>query len=260
MARDEIATAFRDQSRGEDRIIKVVTDLRKAQHEAAKGRPSSLWLRLVPSEKLEIDFHNETTKKEFREWLTDPTTTGNRRTGWKFVHNLAQPKLVGNLLTHGEDHYWKTEIGETGQVTFTLTRDDLYWKGNDSDPRDLFPYALIEFPVSVLRFMAAILGRYGRAQTNLQVVAGFFISGIRGWRLRPGSPQEPARPWAGTKIFEEDVLEIDPEQLVFSADKLRENPDQCGLRLVRLIYGAFGFESDAIPPEFDQQEGVLRLG
>jgi hypothetical protein len=47
---------------------------------------------------------------------------------------------------------------------------------------------------------------------------------------------------------------------VFAANDLKENPDRCGLRVARLIYGRFGFESGAIPPEFDQQQGRLLLG
>jgi FkbM family methyltransferase len=50
-----------------------------------------------------------------------------------------------------------------------------------------------------------------------------------------------------------------PEQLVFDAPTLVDNPDRCGLKLTRLIYEAFGFDSAAIPPEFDQQDAVLRL-
>jgi hypothetical protein len=61
-------------------------------------------------------------------------------------------------------------------------------------------------------------------------------------------------------VFENDVLEIDPDRLVFAANDLKQNPDRCGLRVVRLIYGRFGFESGAIPPEFDQQQGRLLMG
>lgn len=257
MSREEIAKTFRNQPGPEGRLGKVVTDLRKGQLAAEKP---SLWLRLVPSERLSIDLDDEAAKRQFREWLMDVSTTGNRRTGWNFANNLSEPKFLGNLVSHGMDPYRQLEIRNDGQVTFTLTLHNLYHKGNDNDPRDLYPYALMEFPVSVFRLAAAILGRYDAGRSNLQVVAGFVISGIRGWRLRPGSPEIPALPWAGPKSFDQNVLEIDPEQLVFDADKLKENPDRCGLKLVRLIYGAFGFESSQIPPEFDQQHGVLRLG
>ena len=254
MSREEIF-----QSKSEDPVLKVVDVLREAQKEATKGFPSSLWLRLVPSESLSIDVDDQATTEMFRKWLTDPTATGNRRGGWSFAHDLTPPKTLGDTIQHGEASY-RTEIKNTGQVTFTMDRNLLYWMGNDSDPRDLWPNTLIGLPTSLFHLMAAMLGQYGKERSDLKVVAGFFINGIRDWRLRPGSAREPVLPWAGPKTLEEDVLEIDPERLVFDADKLRENPDQCGLRLVRLIYGAFGFESDAIPPEFDQQHGVLRLG
>jgi len=262
MSREEIgkkfAEAFKAHSTREDRVAEIAKKLRKDQASVALEKPE-LWLRLVPTESLNIDLNDEQNKKQFRTWLTDPSATGNRRSGWDFVHDMRAPRFLGDQVRHGnDDDYMRTQITEQGHVTFRVSSDNL--RQPTGAVPNLAPYALVEYPVSVFRLMAAILGRHGEAHANLQVVAGLVISGIRGWSLSPGSPQEPVRHWGGPKAFENDVLEIDPERLVFAANDLKENPDRCGLRVVRLIYGRFGFESGAILPEFDQQQGRLLLG
>jgi hypothetical protein len=151
----------------------------------------------------------------------------------------------------------RTEITEQGHVTFWV-RDSLGQPGSEPS---IAPYELIEYPVSVFRLMAAILNRYGNGHADLQVVAGLVISGIRGWSLRPGSPRGPARMLLlGPKKFPDDVLELDPIAFTEGQIRDRDKPDWCGLRIVQRIYERFGFESNAIPPEFDQQQGRLLLG
>jgi hypothetical protein len=261
MSREEIgrefAEAFKGQSTNKNRVAEIAEKLRKDQASVALEKPQ-LWLRLVPTESLDIDF-NEQNKKQFRTWLTDPSATGNRRSGWDFAHDMRAPRFLGDQVRHGnDDDYMRTQITEQGHVTFRVSSENL--RQPTGAVPNLAPYALVEYPVSVFRLMAAILERHAQAHADMQVVAGLVISGIRGWSLSPGSPQEPARHWGGPKAFENDVLEIDPERLVFAANDLKENPDRCGLRVVRLIYGRFGFESGAIPPEFDQAQGRLLLG
>jgi hypothetical protein len=262
MSREEIgrefAQAFKGQSTDKNRVAEIAEKLRKDQARGALEKPQ-LWLRLVPTESLHIDFNDKPTQDQFRTWLTDPSATGNRRSGFTFTNNLAEPHFTAAHLEHGGDKaYRRTQVTEEGRVTFTVNDHGL--RRLELEVPYFEPYALVEYPVSVFRLMAAILERHAQAQADMQVVAGLVISGIRGWSLSPGSPREPARLSEGPKAFENDVLEIDPERLVFAANDLKEHPDRCGLRVVRLIYGRFGFESGAIPPEFDQQQGRLLLG
>ena len=261
MSREEIggefAEAFKARSTEKNPVAEIAEKLRKDQASVALEKPQ-LWFRLVPTASLDIDFNDEPTQDQFRIWLTDPSATGNRRSGWDFVHDLRGPRFLGDQVKHGnDDDYMSTQITEQGHLTFRVHSDSL--RQLVGAVSSFAPYALVEYPVSVFRLMAAILGRHAEAHANLQVVAGLVISGIRGWSLSPGSPREPARLSEGPKTFENDVLEIDPERLVFAANDLKENPDRCGLRVVRLIYGRLGFESGAIPPEFDQQQGRLLL-
>ena len=261
MSFHEIAKEFSRRSKAEstkkDRVTEIAAELRKAQASVVIEKPQ-LWLRLVPTESLEIGFDVDATKVQFLSWLTDASSTGNRRSGWNFVNDLRGPRFFGNKVTHGnDDDYMRTEITEQGHVTFWV-RDSLGQPGSEPS---IAPYELIEYPVSVFRLMAAILNRYGNGHADLQVVAGLVISGIRGWSLRPGSPRGPARMLLlGPKKFPDDVLELDPIAFTEGQIRDRDKPDWCGLRIVQRIYERFGFESNAIPPEFDQQQGWLLLG
>ena len=57
--------------------------------------------------------------------------------------------------------------------------------------------------------------------------------------------------------FQGDLLELDPGQLIFDSEEVKTSPDRCGYRVVRLVYEKFGFDSEAIPREFDRTHGVL---
>ena len=257
MSREEIGKEFGAESTDKDRAAEIAEKLRKDQASDAIERPQ-LWLRLEPTESLNLDFSAKPTQDQFRIWLTDPTATGNRRSGWKFAHGYATPTFAVHLARHGDDSYhMRTHITEEGHVTFAVDRESLRIGGIIALRLD--PYALIEYPVSVFRLMAAILKRYADGHANLQVVAGLVISGILGWSLQP-SPREPVRLLGEQEGFGDSVLALDPARLVFTADDFRENPDRCGLRLVHYIYREFGFGNHAIPPEFDQTQGRLLLG
>jgi len=260
MSREEIARAFNAPIGNADRLTGIVRDLLRAQAEEGAARPS-LWIRLVLTEPLSIDFTDTGTKVQFESWLRDPSATGNRRSGWNFVNDYARPKFLYDHVEQGDpDSPSKIRITNRGEITYSVSRDALYWKGDDSDPRDIWPYSLLEVPASIFRLAGKVFDSDASGSTDLQVVVGFALSGIRGWRLRPGSPREPHLPWKKAQSFDSDLLEADPGQLVFPATEIIRNPDRCCLRLIRIVYGKFGFEDEDIPREFDKQEGVLRLG
>jgi hypothetical protein len=256
MSREEIGAAFVESSRAEstkrNRVDEIAADIRKQASLALKS--PQLWLGLVPTESLEIDFEDKPTWKQVETWLMDPSATGNRRSGWNFTDDFSSPRLIGDHVKHGyANESMGTSITKEGGITFTLGSDHL--RRLVGAGLHFNPLALVEYPTSVFRLMAAILKRFGDGHTNLQVVAGLVISGIRGWSLQPGSPREPARQLGTPKVLENDVLEVTP--LAFHADKLKENPDRCSLTVVRHVYGEFGFGYEAIPPEFDQKQGHL---
>lgn len=251
-----------------------------------------LSLRLEPTESLNIDFADEAVRHQFNSWLIDPKTTGNRSAGWNFTGKHGYSMWTSDVYHRNPRSSSTTGVSPAGTVTFSVDSRCLYWKGNDRGftkvwpsvgndglPRDVWPYILIEYPVAIFRLMGKILEKYAGPHAELKVVGGFFVTGIEGWRLRPGSPQfcydtydlkwvgrqggptsgKPWLPWQEPKTFSGAVLKVDPENLVFDAREFVQNPDRCALRLVRFIYAAFGFYEEVIPREFDRQAGVLRL-
>jgi hypothetical protein len=260
MSREELAKDFgartKDIESSERALAKTKDELREAQSGEALGR-EQLWLRLAPTEPLKIVFGDVPTWERFSKWLTDPTATGNRR-GLGFATELRQPRVVGDLVKQGnDDDYMRLAISERGVVSFAV---DLHALSRHESPTLRFePYALLEYPVSVFRLMAQILRTYASGQAGLQIVAGLVIRGIRGWILTPGSPREPRHSWKQPKSYDHDVLVLDPDRLEFDASGMVESPDGCALKLIRLVYGEFGFEHEDIPREFDQKQGRLLL-
>ena len=101
----------------------------------------------------------------------DPTATGNRRSGFTFVNDFAWPHFTVKRVEHGEKDYKRTQVTEDGKVTFTVNDHGL--RRLEIEAPYFEPYALVEYPVSVFRLMAAILGKHGEGQVDLQVVAGW---------------------------------------------------------------------------------------
>jgi hypothetical protein len=259
MTREQIRDAFTKETGDAGRDLSALkVDLRERLKVDALKR-DQLWLGLVPTERLTIDFSDESTKKLFWTWFTDPKATGNRKSGWSFDcdPSLQRPQFPGDRLVHGQDtDFIKTTISERGEVTFVVELSAL---SNIPVAKNQFqPYALLEYPVSVFRLMGQILDRFSAKRTDSKVFAAFSMKGVQGWKLDPGSPREPTR-WPGPRIFERDVLQIDLERLEFDAQMFVLHPDRCALRLIRLIYGSLGFEDNAIPSEFDQSRGVLSI-
>jgi hypothetical protein len=263
MTREQLREAFAKggEDAGHDLPALKATLRERLKGEAPKS--DQLWLGLVPTEKLTIDFADESTQQLFRTWFAQPNATGNRRGGWNFVSDLRSPSFKGDLVQHGEDtDVIKTTISERGEVTFIVELSALanlkYTPQQLLSPQQFAPYALLEYPASVFRLMSKLLLQFGKNLADAKVLAAFSMKGIRGWTLAPGSPREPIR-WPAPKTIQQDVLALDPERLELDAQMVAKHPDRCTLRLIRLIYGELGFEDEAIPSEFDQQQGVLSI-
>jgi len=263
MTREQLREAF---AKGGEDAGHDLSALKATLRERLKGealKSDQLWLGLVPTEKLTIDFADESTKQLFRTWFAEPNATGNRRGGWNFVSDLRSPSFKGDRVQHGEDtDLIKTTISERGEVTFMVELSALanlkYTPQQLLSPQSFAPYALLEYPASVFRLMSKLLLQFGKNLADAKVLAAFSMKGIRGWTLAPGSPREPIR-WPAPKTINQDVLALDPERLELDAQMVAEHPDRCTLRLIRLVYGELGFEDDAIPSDFDQKQGVLSI-
>jgi hypothetical protein len=139
-------------------------------------------------------------------------------------------------------------------LEFTLPLDSFIHvteRGADWADKELYPYAVLEYPVSVLRLYRAIQNELGAAPS---CAIGFSMFGLRDWRLRPFSPKSPGyrREHPGFQHqppFPDRDLSI--TDLVAQRDDLSAPDDRVALRLVQRIYHGFGYEPRAIPAEFD---------
>lgn len=251
----------------EEDVIRRLLDEQRRMHRRPTPEGGLLWMRVEPSEPLSLDL----ARVLETDLLTDPTATRNRRVGLNFTaaHVLGEkdPEMAVDeerqVIRLGREGRFEVTLGGWGDFRLTAPLASLSAPG--SMPRGLdsllWPFDLLELPVSVFRLLAVIHARpelWQRAippSTKLWTHMALF--GLQGWHLRPGSPSEwRYRPPAAVRFEEPDFILERP--LVFQLAELRE-PDNCGYRLVSRIYEAFGFPESAIPAEFNRKLGRLAL-
>ena len=207
-----------------------------------------MWLRLQPASEIEIDVRSPV----FEDLLSDPVRTGNRRIGWHFARASEGPGLA-------EDSVWwrsgklEASVFADGGMRFSAALRSLHWKGED---REIWPWALLEYPISAFRLAREIYRGHGEGEERL--LADLALFGIRGWKLAGGSPSatiEPP-PMACHEAGDDLIWE---KPLSFTFREILDTPDRCGYRLVRRVYEAFGFGEDEMPCEFDHASGRLVL-
>jgi hypothetical protein len=250
----------------EDMIRRLVDEQRRA-HRWPIPESGLLWMRIEPSELLTLDL----ARVLETDLLTDPVATRNRRAGLNFTaaHVLGEkdPEMAVDederqVVRYGLEGRFEVTLGAWGGFRLTSPLASLSAPGAQRDPdRLLWPFDLLELPVSVFRLLAAIHSRpelWQRAVLpSTKLWAHMALFGLQGWHLRPGSPSEwRYRPPAAVRFEEADFILERP--LVFRLDELQE-PDNCGYRLVSRIYEAFGFPESAIPAEFNRKLGRLAL-
>ena len=260
MSREEIAAAFR--ATGDAGEEKARARLLEDRETVRKMNKPCFWMKVVPDPAVELH-PTELTSPAFRELLMNPAATGNRSAGWNFVLELREPQLDQRGLRHGYDGQDFVQVHDTGAIEYRVPLDRLHWRG---DPGEIWPYALIEFPVSVIRLASKVYAQWG--PDVLRVFVDYTFVGLRGWSLRSGSPRHPAPRLLQRRVFgggdeadsspaaQDDDL-VPARALEFTRQELVDEPDRCGLRTVQRIYAGFGFGPAAIPPEFDQEAGRL---
>ncbi|HEX5761012.1 MAG TPA: ATP-binding protein [Thermoanaerobaculia bacterium] len=226
-------------------MAKVLTEQAAAQRNGGE----SFWLRLEPA--AEVELHIQEPK--VADLLQEPRLSGNRPMGWNFagLHRLEVRK--GKLVTNPADLDY-VEVRRDGGLVFGLPLRRLHWKGDD--PREIWPLALLEFPISAFRIARVLYEGVLRAQDR--VVAELALFGIKGWKLRPGSPGSWSR-LGGPESFTESADFTLERPLVFRFEEIEAEPDRCGYRLIERVYEAFGLRREAIPEEFDRSAGRLVL-
>jgi hypothetical protein len=247
MSREEILRA-ESSSDDESRAIRTLHEEKTALQ---KQRTGLFWVRIQPLVPIQVPLR-ETWIEEL---LKDPRRSGNRPMGWNFAYPSRTPTRKPDRLVHGEGSSRHTEILRDGGLSFRTPVENLHWKGSE---REIWPYVLLELPVSLFRLAAAIYKRV-KVPPETEVAGDLAIFGLRGWTLRPGSPQSLIYRIGDASRFEDSVDFVREDPLELRCREILEEPDKCAVRLVARVYEAFGYGNDDVPREFDWDSGRLLI-
>lgn len=212
---------------------------------------SVYWIALKPQPAVTIDIQDPVV----RGYLQDATQTGNRPHGWNFMSPYDEPELRRGRLVHGAKAGRTIEVWDDGSLFLMVDLEGLRHGNNE---REIYPFALIEYPVALYR-LASCLYRNERAADLAVVLADAALIGAQGWALPPYSPRSIhfQHPLKAPHVWNEGRDLVWERPLIFPGSEIINEPDWCGFRLVRRIYEAFGYFEEKIPLEFDR--GKRRL-
>ena len=215
----------------------------RADREKASVGPPGLWMSVRPGPGLPIDVQSA----ELATLLTDARKVGHRPTGWSYVSTLGYRQLNAASAFTEAPGYQRTAVFGDGRIELWCAFERL---NHSNVPEAIYPFALIELPLSVLRLAKHVLEL---AQSSGEVLVDLAMFGAEGRTLLPGSPQgfSPNPPGK----LDGDLLL--PQPLRFTVDELRASPEKCNLRLITVVYQAFGLERDDLPAEIDRHHRVL---
>lgn len=257
MSRDEVKQGFSGSyvdnpdttATAEERLI----DLR--QQALAEGL-EGLWLAVAPLSPLDL----QVQASLFEEIATDPRASGNRKTGWNFARTVDYPQLSTHAIRwgggYGPEHAGRpsvevqVEITETGEAHFYASFGALARKGHD-----IWPFTLLEYPVSAFRMLKRIFTE--QTDTSFNLLADLALLGLKDRQLAAGSPGDFSFDLRDAQSFEDGDDLVLASPLAFERREIVKEPDRCAFRLLRKIYQGFGYREDAIPREFSRASGRL---
>jgi hypothetical protein len=268
MSREEIRKAFESARPNSDEVSRAEEALKvefeALQNDTGRNPSGTFWLRIWPAPQFSLNLD----ALQNSDLLVDPRATGNRRAGETFFLAGGRPRLEADRLV----------LGERSAVALTIYRHDgielraplqRFHAGNEPGAeKPLYWMALMEMPISIFRLLSKMVSIEEFWDEPLapdtQFVSSVALLGLDGWTLRPFSPRlRQSDGWWNYLLKNprpSSVRDLIPAKpLRFTASEVRDHPDRCGFRLVHRIYEAFGFGTDKMPQEFDQNTGRLVL-
>ncbi len=243
MTRDELLA----RNQGPQALEGAEAKMREEKGAILKRDEGLFWLSLRPASKVEIE------PRKQRDLLFDPELSGNRRGGWNFANSDRSPVILPDKLMTAPEVRRRVEIRRDGGMVFEVPLEDLSL-GRRGQGKELWPLALLEFPVSGFRLAKAIYD--GKLKPGDPVLADLVILGVRGWILRGGAPGQAIALNTPHKYDSSDDL-IWESPLRFDFAEINASPDGCAYRLVRRVYEAFDFNESTVPGWFDRQSQRL---
>lgn len=270
MTRDEQRRAFATEPEQTDQLQLTIQQMLDERAELQRQGVHRLSMRVRPVPVVSLSGR----QNAILELLQDPELTGSRRSAWVYGNPFISPEKHpdGRVTSrwpatpHESEEWFRTEVRGDGTILYESgLRRYSYERLDPRQPADappeLWPLAIAELPVSIMRLAANLYE--GHLQTDAKVLADLSLFGVGGWKLRPGSPRFLGHcvlwDFPEAAIFEGQDLVL-PEPLVFDWRETKESPDRCGYRLVAQIYREFGYGAEAISVDvFDPKSGRLLL-
>lgn len=178
---------------------------------------------------------------EIRQVINAPP--GSRPSGW----NMELSATINNIpdgVEKGSKEFEYLALYRNAHMEFwTPLNEHFCWiqKAEEFEKRpELYPYPVVEYPVTFLRLYKAILelsGLEGDFIINLRYL------NLRGYRLRPYAPKQVGYMFADElKPFDYDDLALPSLRKIYPFD-----PDGTAHELLVQVYSAFGLSSTTIP-------------
>lgn len=168
---------------------------------------------------------------------------GSRPHGWNMELAAAINNIPDGIERGPKDFEYFALYNNAHMEFWTPLRQHFCWRQEKEDFEkrpELYPYPVVEYPVTFLRLYKAIM-----EASNLK---GNFIINLRylnlkGYRLRPFAPRQAGYIFADdVKPFDHDDLILPPTEIDHSFD-----PDVVTYQLLVQVYSAFGLSSDTVP-------------
>ena len=256
MTREELAKGFARSPTEISKRAEVERQVAKKLSEWIGSKPPSLRMLVRPVEPIPLRL----AKLDLYALLVDANSTGNRELGWTFASRFSELHPInpkGWRFGKQNDVQWLKLFEATGELEFFVSRERLHWRG---EPSELWPFALLELPVSLLRLAKTLYSGYSTAVGG-GVVLGLGVYGIGGCTLRPHSPDSigylmpraELQPLA--KLADRDYFSSTP--VYAPRRELDATPDRCAMHLVGQLYRDFGYDEEQLPREYDRQTGRL---
>jgi hypothetical protein len=237
----------------------AVTEARKQVGKLRARIDRGLVLIAVPIPEARVSTNDSSTGRTLEKLLRDHVVTGSRRMGWTFHYEGATVAFRRHELVASVGLADQVIITPRGEMIFTTSPNRLIWSGSRGPvpEKDVHPIVLCELVTSAIRILRELSGRSLFERQPKNWLLHLALLGMGGWTLFGGSPLR----WSVTAragVLEED--EYTGPEVLFESAELEKGPDRIALTLLKQLYADFGLTSDQIPPEFDQETGVLRLG
>ncbi len=259
MTREELFHQVRSATTGTEEARHRLEERREELIQQNHPGEGSLWIRIEPEVELdlieELTDRNIDTPGHLIRYLIDASLSGNRESGWTCIMPYGDISHRHDRLLCGDEGYLETSLYHTGALESLAPLASLYWKGPE---KEIWPLTLLELPTSVFRLAAALLREHPlfSAVHYLQSEIGVF--GLKGWKLRGGSPGNFTFRRDPPRVYEEQDL-IMAKPLRFTREEITNQPDRCAFTHIKMLYNRFGLPEKAVPAEYDRDLGQLRL-